>query len=35
MINEQLQFLIAQYADGTLPADQLAALEVPLRGQNH
>jgi hypothetical protein len=31
MTNEQLQFLIAQYADGTLPADQLAALEERLK----
>ena len=30
MIREELEFRIAQYADGTLPASQRAALEAEL-----
>ena len=30
MITEQLEFRIAQYADGTLPASEVAALESEL-----
>ena len=30
MISEQLEFQISQYADGTLPADEVAALEAAL-----
>jgi anti-sigma factor RsiW len=32
MINEQLEFQISQYADGTLPAEDAAALEQVLAG---
>ena len=32
MISEQLEFQISQYADGTLPAEEVAALEAVLAG---